>query len=1114
MELLFLALLGLGVAALSGLGGDDGDAQTDDPAEQTDDPPEQSEDPDDALELVRGTWQPDELSGHGDEGDAPIRIEGRGGNDTLHGYDGDELVGGSGSDIFTVVVDDPDAEPVFIQDLNFDGSSDETESDKVLFTLKDGTAVPLRGVLEAGLDAADAEDGTGALINYDGVTVAKVANATADQLNNQSIWIGNFSETTQSNDGDDYLVGDTFQNKDDHINGGLGNDTIIGGNGTDLLHGEKGNDFIDATDPIGASDNFDLVVGGEGDDTMRGDDGDYLYGTFDLEEGNVVVDIFGKDQFEVVMSDDPDADPVIIVGQAFGQGTNLGETLFLLHPDGTEVSQEELDENLTVETQVDVFAHSLIYDGTEVAVVFEATWLFDKYGVASAQNPAAAAELAERLGLSDALDVINVALTDAEGTGHIVPEALFGGNIVYTANTDQGDPVDNFRAAIDALDIDHVRYPGGQGDNLVSDGDGEKWLNVVAMEPNEFGEMDLRPELKVLLDWAQDPNGDGNQSDAKKVTLVLPTFSYTLSEYADFAPEIQQFTTTLMQDYGNVIEALEIGNEYWAMGETEYAAKANIAIDSVLKGFEAAGVEEEDQPDILVQMASPNTGSEFGSRVDDRDFLTRNRDANQQIIDGLSEQSKDALDGVVEHYYFNEKDAAFAGDSGDVNFINKDLEVWNEAFDKDLKLSITEWNIKNSNLDQNGLAYTGAFAEQVSRLVELDVNLGHIWAVQHNTATDLAGDRFHEPLINDVGHVVSTVRGAMFDVTTDALIGAELLELTIEGTDGQVEIQGYQKEDQMIFQISSRVAEEIHLHTDFSEIVPEFAAIQTVKISMDTSSNSSDGIHYKSGVGMIEAPYSIIDGQRFYYGEHDVRAVVTEGECTSNLFDRTLKPFETYQVIFYLDPDTAPPPIGNPLETVEYQGTEDNDFYEGGLGDDILVGLGGDDYLNGLGGNDVVRGGDGADTVIGCLGDDVVLGDEGDDNVVGLEGNDRLRGHEGNDTLNGGPGNDTMNGGQDNDIIRGGSGADIATGFTGTDTFQFFDDDLSAGDQITDFTPGTDVIHIEIPGISSMADLEFRLDTAAGGTFMQVGSEGTVFLKGILDLSLISAPSNFIFSAA
>ena len=44
--------------------------------------------------------------------------------------------------------------------------------------------------------------------------------------------------------------------------------------------------------------------------------------------------------------------------------------------------------------------------------------------------------------------------------------------------------------------------------------------------------------------------------------------------------------------------------------------------------------------------------------------------------------------------------------------------------------------------------------------------------------------------------------------------------------------------------------------TDFSEIVPEFASVQTVKVSMDTS--SSDGIHYQRGVGMVEAPYAII----------------------------------------------------------------------------------------------------------------------------------------------------------------------------------------------------------------------------------------------------------------
>ena len=1091
---------------LGGSGGGDSDAPDDDQTDPDDIPPPQG--PGEIEELI-GTWRPDDLSGYGDGDDDPIRIEGRDGDDTLHGYDGDELVGGAGSDVFTVVVGQSDAAPVLIEDLNFSLSDDQTTPDQILFTTADGTAVPLLGVVEAGIEIVDEEDGSGASILFDGATVAKVANTTADQLNGQSMWIGNFSNDINSGSGDDYLVGDQYLNPNDHLNGGKGNDTLIGGNGTDILHGEEGDDFIDATDPLAPSANFDLVVGGEGHDTMRGDDGDYLYGTFDLEGGVVVVDTSGNDQFEVLMSDHPDADPVVIVGQSYGEGTNLGETLFLLHPDGTVVSQEELDENLVVETRVDGVAHSLIYDGVEVAVVFDAIWLFDRYGVSSANNPEAAAELAEELGLADALDVIDIALTGAEGSGHFVSDSLFGGNIIYVANTDQGDPVDNLKSSLDILEIDHVRFPAGQGDHRFFEGDGEEWLNVVVMEPNEFGEMDLRPELKVLLDWAQDPNGDGEFSDAKSVTLVLPTQAYSVEQYVAFAPEIEQFAAKLVQDYGDVVEALEIGNEYWAMGETVYATKANIAIDSLLKGFASAGVDAEDQPDILVQMGSPNVGSEFNSAVDDRDFLDRNRDANLQIINTLNDQSKEAIDGVVEHYYFNDKDPVFDHDSSEVNFINKDLEIWNEAFDKDLKLSITEWNVKNSNLEQNGLVYTGAFSEEISRLIQLDVNLAHIWAVQHNTATDLAGDRYHEPIVNEAGRLVSTVRGAMFDITNDILPGAELLELSMDGYDGRVEIHGYQTDDRMVFQISSRVAEEVHLITDFSAIVPEFASVQTVKVSMDTS--SSDGVHYESGVGMVEAPYVIVDGQQFYYGEHDVRAVVEEGECTSNVFDRTYKPFETYQVVFYLDPDTAPPPLANPLDGLVFEGTEGRDAFEGGLGDDTISGFGGSDFLDGLGGNDNIRGGDGEDTIVGCLGDDVLLGEEGNDIIDGKEGNDRLRGHEGNDTLSGGIGNDTMNGGQDDDLIRGGAGKDLATGFTGADRFAFYEGDISIGDEISDFTIGEDVIQIDIPGISSIDDLDFRLDEEAGGIFVQLGAEGTIFLNGVVNILDIAAPTNFVF---
>ena len=669
----------------------------------------------------------------------------------------------------------------------------------------------------------------------------------------------------------------------------------------DFLNGDAGNDTIDSTEVDAPSVSFDLVKGELGDDTMRGDDGDFLYGVYETEDGQVLVDTEGTDVFEVMISDDPNAAPVIIAGLPFGQGTDLGETLFLYAPDGTQITQEELDANLVSEAVFDGAAYKLSYSGQDVAYVFDSDWLFTNFGVECAQDAVAAAEMAKELGLSDGLDVIDVAVTEAEGTGDLVPEALFGANVVYGANTDEGDPLENFKTAIEALDVDHVRFPAGEGDGKDLADDGINWLNVVKMEMNEAGELDLRPELKVLLDWAQDPDGDGDFSDSKQVTLVLPTKAYSDSEYAAFAPEIAQFTQKLMEDYGDVIAALEIGNEYWVMGETSYATKANIAIDSILEGFEAANVAEEDQPDILVQMATPNSGSEFHASVDDRGWVTRVEAANQQIIDNLSVQSKDAIDGVIEHYYFNENDDVFARDNADVNYINVDYEVWDEAFDKDLSLYITEWNVKTNNIDQNGLKYTGTFHEQLSNLVEMGVDVAHVWAVQHNTTTDLAGGKHDDPVLDDEGRVVSTIRGATFDLAQEALPGAEMLDLTYGDTDGAIEIYGYAHEDRVVFYVSSRIDTETSVELDFSLVVPEFVAIETAKITMDTSEDSSDGMHHVPNVGQSEADYAIVDGERFYYGEHDAQALILDGTATSNVLEGDLLPYETYQITFFLN---------------------------------------------------------------------------------------------------------------------------------------------------------------------------------------------------------------------
>jgi Ca2+-binding RTX toxin-like protein len=63
--------------------------------------------------------------------------------------------------------------------------------------------------------------------------------------------------------------------------------------------------------------------------------------------------------------------------------------------------------------------------------------------------------------------------------------------------------------------------------------------------------------------------------------------------------------------------------------------------------------------------------------------------------------------------------------------------------------------------------------------------------------------------------------------------------------------------------------------------------------------------------------------------------------------------------------------------------------------------------------------------------------------------------------LNGGGGGDSLTGGTGNDQLSGGAGADTLTGGSGTDYFIFSnvtDSSVSAGDQVSDFVAGTDLL--------------------------------------------------------
>ena len=114
------------------------------------------------------------------------------------------------------------------------------------------------------------------------------------------------------------------------------------------------------------------------------------------------------------------------------------------------------------------------------------------------------------------------------------------------------------------------------------------------------------------------------------VTLTIPTTT-PLSSFGD---DLDTWAEMVMREYGDKISAFEIGNEYWSfMGETEYGQRANIAVQALGRGIDAAGVEE---ADIIVQMASTYNESEYASSRSSAGFIDRLTAANNTIIDQFS----------------------------------------------------------------------------------------------------------------------------------------------------------------------------------------------------------------------------------------------------------------------------------------------------------------------------------------------------------------------------------------------------------------------------------------------------------------------------------------------
>jgi ABC-type amino acid transport substrate-binding protein/Ca2+-binding RTX toxin-like protein len=125
---------------------------------------------------------------------------------------------------------------------------------------------------------------------------------------------------------------------------------------------------------------------------------------------------------------------------------------------------------------------------------------------------------------------------------------------------------------------------------------------------------------------------------------------------------------------------------------------------------------------------------------------------------------------------------------------------------------------------------------------------------------------------------------------------------------------------------------------------------------------------------------------------------------------------------------TRDPLVTGTVGNDKFEGTDENDNYNGNYGDDLIVGKGGSDRLQGNYGDDTLEGGNGADILQGNYGKDQLQGNDGDDLLEGGDDADTLVGGSGKDQLNGQTGDDFLEGGKGNDLLEGGEGNDRLEG--------------------------------------------------------------------------------------
>ena len=588
-------------------------------------------------------------------------------------------------------------------------------------------------------------------------------------------------------------------------------------------------------------------------------------------------------------------------------------------------------------------------------------------------------------------------------TGFVVSEAHFGGNTLYTRNTDNGIPDQNYMTAVEELDIGYLRYPAGHPDVAYIDG-----MVIDGQLPEH------------LINFMESAKAVGH-----KVLIVTPSHA----AYSN-AAEVGEFAGLLATQYPDTVHAFEIGNEYFRhQTETSYGQVANDSVLAISETIDALGF---DIP-IWVQMAEASGFmSEFHSTNDDRGWVTRTLDANQTIIDQLSDEARLQIDGVVEHFYLRGSEGQIDPYSQNDQMLGLDLAIWRTTLGADITFAITEWNVKVSNLDNLGIKAASSLIAHFTHLMDLDADEAYIWPPHLNTASDLAGSG--EVLTDpSTGVVINSVGGAIFDLMSTHLPGLELIPA--DWSSGyEMFYTVYGSEDSVVVYVASRSDNIESISFSLGNWFGDTTLISATQIGYDRE--SSNGRHYNYETDVWDDSESLtVNGETYYVNEHDVRATVTELEVNSGEFntpfDMTLLPYEVVQLVYEIPQYT------------QHTGSEARDVLATGDDDDLIQLFGGDDSVTSGAGFDTIFGGDGNDYLNSGAGDDSIEGGQGNDSLRGWGGNDTLVGGVGNDDLQGWAGADSISGAAGDDRLIGGDGRDVLIDGFGADFI-----DAGAGDDL------------------------------------------------------------------